>query len=148
MALISLVDDGRQWFKSRIGMAVRETPRSQAFCAYALHSTEPLIVLDTLQDIRFADNPLVTGSPGLRFYAGAPLITKEGLCLGTFCVLKIKIARALRFGNLPVLSSRRTQSGRRDGGKRPLKMARLEWAGPAKITSESIPCSAGWSAGE
>ncbi|OEZ95332.1 phytochrome-like protein cph2 [Duganella phyllosphaerae] len=87
MALISLVDDGRQWFKSRIGMAVRETPRSQAFCAYALHSTEPLIVLDTLQDIRFADNPLVTGSPGLRFYAGAPLITKEGLCLGTFCVL-------------------------------------------------------------
>ena len=87
MALISLVDDGRQWFKSRIGMAVRETPRSQAFCAYALHSTEPLIVFDTLQDIRFADNPLVTGSPGLRFYAGAPLITKEGLCLGTFCVL-------------------------------------------------------------
>jgi len=87
MALISLVDDGRQWFKSRIGMAVRETPRSQAFCAYALHSVEPLIVLDTLLDPRFVDNPLVTGSPGLRFYAGAPLITKEGLCLGTFCVL-------------------------------------------------------------
>ncbi|MET0320858.1 MAG: sensor domain-containing phosphodiesterase [Duganella sp.] len=87
MALISLVDEGRQWFKSRLGMDVRETPRSQAFCAYALHSTAPLIVLDTWQDARFADNPLVTGSPGLRFYAGAPLITSGGLCLGTFCVL-------------------------------------------------------------
>lgn len=87
MALISLVDEGRQWFKSRMGLAVRETPRSQAFCAYALHSTEPLIVLDTHHDDRFANNPLVTGSPGLRFYAGAPLITASGLCLGTFCVL-------------------------------------------------------------
>lgn len=87
MALISLVDEGRQWFKSRMGMAVRETPRSQAFCAYALHSSEPLIVLDTLEDVRFVDNPLVTGSPGIRFYAGAPLITASGMCLGTFCVL-------------------------------------------------------------
>jgi EAL domain-containing protein (putative c-di-GMP-specific phosphodiesterase class I)/GGDEF domain-containing protein len=87
MALISLVDEGRQWFKSRMGLDVQETPRSQAFCAYALYGTEPLIVLDTWQDDRFASNPLVTGSPGLRFYAGAPLITAGGLCLGTFCVL-------------------------------------------------------------
>jgi len=87
MALISLVDEGRQWFKSRMGLDARETPRSQAFCAYALYGTAPLIVLDTWQDDRFASNPLVTGSPGLRFYAGAPLITSGGLCLGTFCVL-------------------------------------------------------------
>lgn len=87
MALISLVDEGRQWFKSRMGLDARETPRSQAFCAYALFGTEPLIVLDTWQDERFANNPLVTGSPGLRFYAGAPLVTAGGLCLGTFCVL-------------------------------------------------------------
>ena len=87
MALISLVDEGRQWFKSRLGLDVQETPRSQAFCAYALYGTEPLIVLDTWQDDRFVSNPLVTGSPGLRFYAGAPLITASGMCLGTFCVL-------------------------------------------------------------
>lgn len=87
IALISLVDEGRQWFKSQLGIEPRETPRSQAFCAYALDRTEPLVVLDTWEDARFADNALVTGSPHLRFYAGAPLVTAGGMCLGTFCVL-------------------------------------------------------------
>jgi EAL domain-containing protein (putative c-di-GMP-specific phosphodiesterase class I) len=87
MALISLVDKDRQWFKSKVGIAVQETPRSQAFCAYALHSVEPMVVLDTLEDVRFVDNELVTGSPNLRFYAGAQLMTESGMCLGTFCVL-------------------------------------------------------------
>lgn len=87
IALISLVDEGRQWFKSQLGIEARETPRSQAFCAYALDRTEPLVVLDTWQDARFVDNALVTGSPHLRFYAGAPLVTGGGMCLGTFCVL-------------------------------------------------------------
>lgn len=87
IALVSLVDEGRQWFKSRIGLKPRQTPRGQAFCAYALHGHEPLVVLDTLQDERFAGNPLVTGEPRMRFYAGAPLITNNGMCLGTLCII-------------------------------------------------------------
>lgn len=87
MALISLVDEGRQWFKSKVGIETRETPRSQAFCAYALHSSQPMVILDTKLDPRFSTNALVTGAPNLRFYAGAPLITSAGFCLGTFCVL-------------------------------------------------------------
>lgn len=90
IVLISLVDEGRQWFKSKIGLEIKETPRSQAFCAYALYSTEPMIVNDTLLDARFVSNPLVIGEPHLRFYAGAPLITSEGACLGTFCVMSDK----------------------------------------------------------
>ena len=87
IALISLVDEGRQWFKSKVGIKARETPRSQAFCAYALHSSKPMVVLDTKLDSRFSENVLITGAPNLRFYAGAPLITSAGFCLGTFCVL-------------------------------------------------------------
>ena len=87
IALISLVDDRRQWFKSHIGLEVRETPRDLAFCAYALFDDELLIVEDACKDPRFADNDFVTGELRLRFYAGAPLLTSEGHILGTVCVL-------------------------------------------------------------
>lgn len=87
IALVSLVDEGRQWFKARVGMPMQETPRSQAFCAYALERTEPLVIPDTRRDARFVDNPLVTATPHVRFYAGAPLLTASGLCLGTFCLM-------------------------------------------------------------
>ncbi|WP_432377378.1 sensor domain-containing phosphodiesterase [Duganella sp. P38] len=89
IALVSLVDEGRQWFKSRIGVKPRQTPRSQAFCAYALHNRDPLVVLDTLQDERFSSNALVTAEPYMRFYAGAPLITNNGMCLGTLCIIDV-----------------------------------------------------------
>ncbi len=88
MAVISLVDEKRQWFKSRLGFGPTETPRDQSFCAYALHTpNEPLVVPDATADPRFADNPLVTGPDGVRFYAGAPLRSPEGHVLGTLCVL-------------------------------------------------------------
>ncbi|MBJ7339813.1 PAS domain S-box protein [Mycolicibacterium sp.] len=87
MALVSLVDADRQWFKARHGLSVSQTPREQSFCAHALRGTGLLVVPDTRLDPRFVDNPLVTGEPHLRFYAGAPLVTSDGYVLGTLCVL-------------------------------------------------------------
>lgn len=87
IALISLVDEARQWFKSRVGLDVCETSREVSFCAHAILSEKAMAVPDAAADPRFANNPLVTGPPGVRFYAGAPLITKEGFKLGTLCIL-------------------------------------------------------------
>ncbi len=86
-ALISLIDDNRQWFKSRVGLAVEETCRSQAFCGYAILADDALVVTDATQDPRFSDNELVTGEPGIRSYAGVPLVLKNGQRIGTLCVL-------------------------------------------------------------
>lgn len=87
VSLVSFVDAGRQWFKARVGLAVQETPRDIAFCAHTVRENRLLIVPDAEADERFADNPLVTGEPHVRFYAGAPIRSAEGLPLGTICVL-------------------------------------------------------------
>jgi diguanylate cyclase len=89
IGIVSLVDENRQWFKSCVGapLGQQETPRQVSFCGHTILQREPLIINDALQDLRFADNPLVTGEPGVRFYAGFPLITSNGFVLGSLCAI-------------------------------------------------------------
>ena len=87
IALITLLDEDRQWFKARIGLTLRETPRSVSFCGHAIHNDGLFIVQDTHKDERFRQSPVVTGDPHIRFYAGMPVSDPDGLPVGTICVL-------------------------------------------------------------
>jgi len=99
IALISLIDEDRQWFKSCYGLNMKETSRDAAFCGHVVYDREPMIVQDTFLDARFAENPLVINEPRIRFYAGYPLILDDGVCIGTLCVFDTR-PRALEESDL------------------------------------------------
>ncbi|MDP3253619.1 MAG: GAF domain-containing protein [Hydrogenophaga sp.] len=99
MALVSLVDRDRQWFKSNFGLEDRETPRDTSFCGHAISERDALVVPDALEDPRFRDNPMVVGKPHIRFYAGCVLRLPYGQVVGTLCVMD---RRPRRFDRLDV----------------------------------------------
>jgi hypothetical protein len=99
---VTLVDENRQWFKSKVGLEGSETPREQSFCSHAVYSGRTLVIENALEDARFAENPSVISDPHIRFYAGAPLVDRDGFALGSLCVIDRK-PRKLKMEQLAAL---------------------------------------------
>ncbi|KQQ40184.1 hypothetical protein ASF61_05215 [Duganella sp. Leaf126] len=106
VALITLVDENRQWFKARVGLDICETGRDVSFCGHAIVQPDIFVIADARQDLRFADNPLVTGTPYIVFYAGAPLAAPSGHVIGTLCLIDHR-PRSLDATGLAILASLR-----------------------------------------
>ena len=104
IALLTLLDSDRQWFKARMGMPMSQTPRNISFCNHAVQGSAPLLVQDALQDERFRQSPLVLEDPKIRFYAGAPVINSDGYALGSICAIDVK-PRSLSAPQLDALSA-------------------------------------------
>jgi anti-sigma regulatory factor (Ser/Thr protein kinase) len=109
IALISLIDASRQWFKSRIGLSIAETSRSVSFCTHAIQQRDLYVVPDARDNATFRDNPFVAAENGIRFYAGAPLVTPDGHALGTLCVLD-KVPRTLTPEQVEALDALKRQA--------------------------------------
>lgn len=105
IVLVSLVDENRQWFKARIGLDVAQTPRCISFCTHALFRSDMLIIPDAQKDERFSSNPLVTGAPHIRFYAGAPLKAPNGSRIGTLCAIDTRPRSGLTSSQMLIMTS-------------------------------------------
>ena len=129
ISLVSLIDEHRQWFKSRHGLEARETPRDVSFCDHAVRSNQTLLVPDTHLDPRFAENPLRTGAPFVEFYAGIPLKTAGGHAIGTLCVIDHR-PRALTPAQRATLDALALQAARLIDLRRvvALQSEMLKWA--------------------
>lgn len=140
IALITLVDENRQWFKSKIGLDVKETARNISFCAHAIEQPGLFEVPDTLADGRFRDNPMVVNEPHIRFYAGAPLLTRDGDPLGTICVVD-RLPRTLTDDQRAALNALRRQAETQLELRRKLDELRVAIEGLEKLGGLLPYCS-------
>jgi len=150
VALVSLMDEARQWFKARVGLDANETPRSVAFCDHAIRQPDRLLVVpDATADHRFRNNPLVTGDTHIRFYAGAPLVTPEGYAVGTLCAIDRR-SRELAPAQAEALATLARQvvtllELRREVAALTRANAELAAAAPrVRVTGESVVLLCGW----
>ena len=140
IALMTLVDENRQWFKSRVGIDVNETARNISFCAHAIQQPGLFVVPDTLTDSRFRDNPMVVNQPHIRFYAGAPLLARNGDALGTICVVD-SLPRTLTDGQRAGLNALRRQAESQLELRRTLDELRVAMDGLEKLGGLLPYCS-------
>jgi anti-sigma regulatory factor (Ser/Thr protein kinase) len=140
IALITLVDADRQWFKARTGIAATQTSRAVSFCSHAIEQPGLFIVHDAREDERFRDNPFVTGGPFVRFYAGAPLVTPEGHALGTLCVID-RVPRMLTDGQREALDALRRQAEAQLELRRNLNELKLALAARDKAEADVVKLS-------